>query len=680
MNNNQFHLFKNGLSAYRNTFLFFIILLLLGCNKDDNNNHPNKGKIETGPFSTLTNTSVGNSGGVLKVEHSILKGMTIEIPPGSYNTNKDFTISNADILSHTFGSDLNPITPMIRINNGGGYADSILTVTIPCVVPKDHFAMGFYYDEETGELEGIPVLAIHDSSIVLATRHFSGKHLNEGAGSLTVRAKVWADIVVSSMEMSKLFSETQESGFRPGVDDWEFPNEGSYIAPRGHCVGQSLTAMWYYNIHKLGLNEDPLYNRFSNVPSPIWQDNRNGYRFASVVQSIYAKNDQSDKFFEIFTKANTSKISKDSLHYLGFAYSIKLTKKPQLVFVDRVDGGHAMIVYRTNLNVLSVADPNFPDRYSHLISLTNGTFLPYESKPNANEQSRFYPIISYIAKSAIISSQGIAEQYDMMLKGTIGSEPTYFFPPSQLIYYDGKEWVDLPDTLSIESDTIIIAARCFQCGARYPGDLTAMKLLKTNGDTSVLTDKKGYLNIPLVPGENLLPLEILGTANGSDWGYLDFKMPVIKKEPKAGFGYWLKQLNDDGTLGASFGLKTMQGQFAGKWLGTTYKVDYQKDFDIDGRHGTVFAKYTANCNSNRTLINSFNIELWTLEGITKGVVISLDGKNLPLTSSEGSNLVFSAYGSAACSTLTRVDYFEAGKAAKYSCDETSFVFFTIPKP
>ena len=82
----------------------------------------------------------------------------------------------------------------------------------------------------------------------------------------------------------------------------------------------------------------------------------------------------------------------------------------------------------------------------------------------------------------------------------------------------------------------------------------------------------------------------------------------------------------------------------------------------------------------QTLINSFNIELWTLEGTTKGVVISLDGKNLPLTSSDGSNLVFSAYGAAACSTLTRVDYFVAGQPAKYSCDETSFVFFTIPKP
>ncbi|MBK7697040.1 MAG: hypothetical protein IPI30_22860 [Saprospiraceae bacterium] len=76
---------------------------------------------------------------------------------------------------------------MIRINNGGDYADSIITITIPCTVPKDHFAMGFYYNEETGELEGIPVLAIKDSFVILATRHFSGKHLNEGTGGLIAR-------------------------------------------------------------------------------------------------------------------------------------------------------------------------------------------------------------------------------------------------------------------------------------------------------------------------------------------------------------------------------------------------------------------------------------------------------------------------------------------------------------
>lgn len=664
----------------------FLIIFLSACSKDDNSPNPGTGKIETGAFSEVLNDQVGTSGKLLSIQGSLLDGLTLEIPKDAYPSNKNFTISVAEIKSHTFGPDFNPITPMIRINNGGGYSDSILTLTIHCEVSKDHFAMGFFYDEETGELEGIPVLSITDNFVVLATRHFSGKHLNEGAGSLTARTKIWTNILISSMQKDKLF-ELQESGFRPGIDDWEFPNEGSYIAPKGHCSGQSLAAMWYYSVHKLNLNEAPLFGRFSTVTSPIWQDNVKAYRFVSAVHvdgsHLWNQGLGPVNVFDVKFNNQGPKnlISYDSLHYLGFAYSIRLTKKPQYVYILSNTGlAHAMIVYRTNLNVLSIADPNFPSQYAHSITLSNGKFLPYESKQNATAPTTLFENIKYFAKSALITSEGVAAHYVEMLSGTIGSQPPYFFPPSQLIYYDGKEWVDLPDTLSTEYDSIIIAARCFQCVGKYPGDLTTMKLLKTNGETSVLTDEKGYLHIPLVPGENLLPLEIFGSPDGVSWAYLDFKMPVIKKEPKAGFGYWLKQLLDDHTLGASFGYKTMQGQFAGKWLGTTYKVDYQKDFDIDGRHGTVFAKYTANCNSNRTLINSFNIELWTLEGSTKGVIISLDGVNLPLSSSEGTNLVFSAYGPAACSTLTRVDYFVAGQPAKYGCDETSFVFFTIPKP
>ncbi|MBK6354195.1 MAG: hypothetical protein IPF46_12565 [Saprospiraceae bacterium] len=259
-----------------------VILLLASCSKDENTPKPGSGKIETGSFTEVLIENVGIQGKVLTVQGGDVNGLAIEIPQGSYKSAKDFVISTAEIKSHTFGLDFNPITPMIRINNGGGYADSIITITIPCAVPKDHFAMGFFYDEETGELEGIPVLAITDGFVVLATRHFSGKHLNEGAGSLATRTKIWTDILISSMQKDKLF-ELQESGFRPGIDDWEFPNEGSYIAPKGHCSGQSLAAMWYYSINKLNLNEAPLFGRFSTVTSPIWQDNVKGYRFVSAV-------------------------------------------------------------------------------------------------------------------------------------------------------------------------------------------------------------------------------------------------------------------------------------------------------------------------------------------------------------------------------------------------------------
>ncbi|MBK7303285.1 MAG: hypothetical protein IPI90_08540 [Saprospiraceae bacterium] len=97
-----------------------------------------------------------------------------------------------------------------------------------------------------------------------------------------------------------------------------------------------------------------------------------------------------------------------------------------------------MIIYRTNLNVLSVADPNFPGQSSRFISLSNGAFLPYESKANANAPTDLLPKIQYLAKSAIISSEGIAAHYEDMLAGTIGSQEPYFFHHPNSVYYNGK--------------------------------------------------------------------------------------------------------------------------------------------------------------------------------------------------------------------------------------------------
>ncbi|MBK6823687.1 MAG: hypothetical protein IPG87_12080 [Saprospiraceae bacterium] len=115
-------------------FYFLLFILAFSCSKDDS--APGGGKIETGSFTEVLNENVGVQGKVLTVQGGDVNGLTIEIPQGSYKSGKDFVISTAKINSHTFGPDFNPLTPMIRINNGGGYADSILTVTIPCVVPQ----------------------------------------------------------------------------------------------------------------------------------------------------------------------------------------------------------------------------------------------------------------------------------------------------------------------------------------------------------------------------------------------------------------------------------------------------------------------------------------------------------------------------------------------------------------
>ena len=115
---------------------------------------------------------------------------------------------------------------MITVDNGGGYSDELMYVKVPVKVPEGYFAMGFLYDEKTKQLEGMPLVASDANSITVATRHFSSFFI--------------------SMIEKALLKKDIDSGFCPGIDDWQFTNYGSYIAPGGHCEGQSLSAMWYY--------------------------------------------------------------------------------------------------------------------------------------------------------------------------------------------------------------------------------------------------------------------------------------------------------------------------------------------------------------------------------------------------------------------------------------------------
>ncbi len=652
-----------------------IILFLNSCSKDDSN--PNQSqKIETEEFILQTNASIGTNGGTIFVNGGILDGMSIEIPNGGVSKNTDFSISTAIIKNHTYGLDFNPVTPLIRINNGGEYADSVMTVTIPCIVPKNHFAMGFYYNEETGELEGIPVVAINDSNVVLATRHFSGKNLIDiSGGQLNHRSTTWADILVASVQTAKLF-ELQESGFRPAIDDWEFTNYGSYIVPNGHCTGQAVTAMWYYATQKPN-NNLPLFNRFSKFPG-MWQDNRNGYRFASVVQKdkTVAK---AKAWMANFDAIGTKRFSKDSLHFLSFAYAIHLTKKPQLIEVWRVGGGHAMIVYKTQNNILSIADPNFPGSYSHVISLGSNGFLPYESKSSANDTTpKIYTNITYIAKSALFSFENISKRYDEMQRNIIGNEPPNEFPGITLKWYNGKEWLDAEDTIYTSQDSITFCAVCNSCDYAYPGSLTDIILLDPLGKVLSINDGKGYLKLKLNSNENLLPIYIKGESNAlpGKSRYIDFKLPLVIKEKTVQFEYWLKGYNAKGEPEGHFGAKDVEPIPGGKWIGNNFDLNYQ--ITENGITGVVSMNLKFSPTKDNLI--SYNVEYYVLDGSKQTSIISLDGVNLGLSSSSSDYFEYYSQGSGPCASLTRVDFTIWGGVASWGCDDESFIRFSIPKP
>ena len=111
-----------------------------------------KHTITVGETVEVTMETIGSDGGTITFNKpgDLLDGLVIEIPEGAYNEDTPFEISYSPIEEHSMGDYFNPISPLITIENGGGYSEEIISVKIPANIPAEHFAMAFFYDEKTG--------------------------------------------------------------------------------------------------------------------------------------------------------------------------------------------------------------------------------------------------------------------------------------------------------------------------------------------------------------------------------------------------------------------------------------------------------------------------------------------------------------------------------------------------
>jgi hypothetical protein len=456
------------------------------------------GSITVEKSVTAANTVVSTLGDTITISDSSspLKGMTVVVPPDSYEYPKNFIISYAPIKNHTFGKDFNPATPLITINNGGEYSEELMEVDIPVDVPSGYLAMGLYYNSASGKLEGMATLAQDADSITVGTRHFS-------------------DFLVSLIKISELKSDI-DSLFRPGIDDWQFVNEGSYIAANGHCAGQAMTAAWYYVTQPDG-KDLALYNRYDNngkepdTPT-LWQDDSYGYRFCSTVQRDIDWDGFAFKFWREQRGIN------DELTYNLFRYSMQLTGEPQMVGLTKEGaGGHAMICYRIKDGKLYIADPNYPGNLERKIEYEANRLKPYESGANRAEieagNSISFDKIGYTGKTSIIDWNKISQRWTEFKAGTIGNDRF----PAYTVTYKNEDgvYVELKDGHVATSNLMDI-----NYSALFGGSITIFR------DGKVLPYDANF-NITLNPGNNLLGIYIKGIVNvgtpQESKAYVDFK-------------------------------------------------------------------------------------------------------------------------------------------------------------
>ena len=501
------------------------------------------GSITVGPSVATASQVVGASGGTITISKpdAPLDGLTIEVPAGSHDSTKQYNVSTSTILGHTFGEHFNPITPLIAIENGGGYSNELISVRIPVEVPSGHFAMAFYYDGETGTLEGIPFTSMDDKSVTIVTRHFS---------------KLLVSIIRDTV-LDDLLKEGIDSGFRPGGDDWQFTNRGSFIEPGGHCAGQSITAMWYYCEKPDGA--DPflwgLYDNNGSTPATpdFWNDDSYGYRFASTIQ----KDIDWSNFGVRFQIATVGQ--HDESHFKAFAYAMMLTGEPQLVgILSNAGGGHAMVAYRVDSKGIAIADPNYPGATDRRIEYAGGKFTPYNSGANADAiaagQGTSYDRVGYSAKSAFVDWSLLSSRWKELKDGTIGNDrfPQYTIstvdPDGKVIpLADGYETDVDKIVIEVSSDTAQIGIKVLRDGAR---------LARAEDGT-----------YQLVEGNNRIGIDIWGKVE-QGLKYIDFKYINVWYGPKE---------ETPGCRGWTLESVTPEWEPREKEFGSQYETDYAFD-------------------------------------------------------------------------------------------------------
>ena len=462
---------------------------------------PVDGRLELGPAESLGEYTVGPGGG----DVSTSDGLRISVPAGAHDLDVPYRIERKPVTRSTFPDWIQPVSPLYVVDNGGTISLRPITIEVPATIPRDGFAMGLFYDETTGQTEAMPLVDVTETSVTVATAHFSS----------------FVVVLLPGWGPGNPAISTVDTGFRPGVDDWQFTNYGSFIAPGGHCAGQSMSAMWYY-IEKR-LNGSPsLFGTYDNngaAATPgLWEDDSDGYRLASSIQLDLDTGWPHPEF-----EAYSQHVGSDALQYTAFMAAMSITGHPQFVGIWSTDpsvpSGHAMIVYGADPTGLQVADPNYPGQLRTIPWDASSQRLgPYQSAANAGGPGYTFDLIGYFGLDALVNWGAITDRWTTFEAQRAGDG---VFPDFTLLSFDATAavWSPLGPTAMPATERFTVTAEMLGIPWRLTvygpsGSVAGQQEQPVSSDLPTGTHDIGILVEAMPPGIN-------------SWTYVDYVDVVV---------------------------------------------------------------------------------------------------------------------------------------------------------
>ena len=505
---------------YSSTLLGFCFLLLSLSSCANFLTTPQKPSVPSGlsigDARQLVSTNAPGSGGVISYTKTgdSLSGLTITSGSDAFPSSSAITLSARPITGQTFDSSIRPITPMIEISSSAGSPHSTLQVRIPCHVVNGRFPMAFLYNSSTSELSGLTTTEIAADHITVLLDDLDD---NIASSSRSGKGASVQDVVPSSLLFvtdinPALLTNFYDSKFRVLVDNWQFINYGSFVAPLGQCEGQCQSMMWYFQNRKS--SGGPLFGKYDDDGGPktpgFQFDDRLGYRLAGMAQvdmnSIYFFNNQRYQYQKDGTVT-------DQQIYQTFAYAIRETSLPQLIWIfDAAWGsGHAIIATQTSNGIISLCDPNLPLDAQRSVALQGGKFGSYFSGATGANLGIEYKHFFYMGRNGSFGST-MKSRWAELDAQTIGNGS---FPDYTLkILNENDEYVPLNDGDHIKSNVTLL-----------PSSTTSLQLRMFDSDRTEISGDGARFMLPT--GKRRIGFNIIDLQNH----WVDFKWLNLDIEP-----------------------------------------------------------------------------------------------------------------------------------------------------
>ncbi len=424
-------------------------------------------------IQTLIDTAtVPATGGTLsyRLAGDSLSGVSLTVFDSTFQGPSRFRVVADRSTQVPLPPNVRQMGPVFVVGMDSAFAARPIALRLPAR-GQDSVVAAFFYDPTSGTLEGIPLVARDDSSIVIISRHFRTDQMMVNAGASAAARPSWSRLAVPPFGQVLIVGVTAPrtvitapvtTGFAVGRDNWEFVNNGTYPESGGICSGISVTSMYYY--YQLRA-QGRLYHHFDTFNGLEWDD--------PVGEAIATQVQHQSNWNTLWSNINTiltfwlppgTSAQYDQLAYQSLALTMQVTRQPQYlaIFSTHPQAGHAIVAYGVNNGAIPFADPNYPSTpRSATYDLRSASFDPIALSTNASAPTLLFPDVYFVGTSAMINNASVAATFAAAAQGTILGQA---FPRPVREYFDvsSSTWVAVPsgDSIKTTHRQLAVRTRC----------------------------------------------------------------------------------------------------------------------------------------------------------------------------------------------------------------------------